>query len=210
MIDDRIVIKGNREGLFAAINYNKFKDFSEVLEALSEKLSKGKKFYKGAVLTIKTDLKYIEERDMRKLKDTLFEDIGIKECIFKDMEEKEVKVFNGINEGRTRFIRKTIRSGQRIDYMGNLVIVGDVNPGSEIYAAGNIVVMGKIRGQVHAGTTGNTKAFITAFLLEPELLQIGDVITVSPEDGEKPKYPEVARLKDGTIIVEPYLPNKFI
>ncbi|MBL4934018.1 MULTISPECIES: septum site-determining protein MinC [Clostridium] len=210
MIDDRIIIKGNKEGLLAVINYNKFKDFSEVTEVLLERLNKGKKFYMGATLTIKTELKYIEERDIRILKDILFEEIGIKECILKDSEEKEVKVFTGIYEGRTKFIRKTIRGGQRIEYAGNIVIIGDINSGSEVYAAGNIIVLGKIRGQVHAGTTGNNKAIIAAFTLEPELLQIGDVVTISPEEGEKPKYPEVAKLKDGMIIVEPYLPNKFI
>ncbi|MDD7794883.1 septum site-determining protein MinC [Clostridium sp. 'White wine YQ'] len=210
MIDDRIIIKGNKEGLLAVINYNKFKDFGEVTEVLLERLNKGKKFYMGATLTIKTELKYIEERDIRILKDILFEEIGIKECILKDIEEKEVKVFTGIYEGRTKFIRKTIRGGQRIEYAGNIVIIGDINSGSEVYAAGNIIVLGKIRGQVHAGTTGNNKAIIAAFTLEPELLQIGDVVTISPEEGEKPKYPEVAKLKDGMIIVEPYLPNKFI
>ena len=210
MIDDRIIIKGNKEGLLAVINYNKFKDFGEVTEVLLERLNKGKKFYMGATLTIKTELKYIEERDIRILKDILFEEIGIKECILKDIEEKEAKVFTGIYEGRTKFIRKTIRGGQRIEYAGNIVIIGDINSGSEVYAAGNIIVLGKIRGQVHAGTTGNNKAIIAAFTLEPELLQIGDVVTISPEEGEKPKYPEVAKLKDGMIIVEPYLPNKFI
>jgi septum site-determining protein MinC len=120
------------------------------------------------------------------------------------------KVFNGIYEGKTKFLRKTIRSGQSINYPGNIVIVGDVNPGAEIYAAGNIIVLGTLRGVVHAGTNGNEKAIIAAIKLEPQILQIGDIVTRSPEDGAKPLYPEVAKVKNGSIIVEPYLENKYI
>ena len=67
-----------------------------------------------------------------------------------------------------------------------------------------------MRGKVSAGTNGNTKAIIAAFLLQPELLKISNVIAMSPDDTEKPSYPELAKIKDGTIIVEPYLPNKYI
>jgi len=210
MIDDRILIKGNKEGLNVVININMFKDFDEVLEALVDKLSKGRKFYKACTLKVTTELKYINERDMRRLKDILFEEFLIKDCIFEDKDEKASKVFNGIYEGRTKFIRKTVRSGQSINYPGNVVIVGDVNSGSEICAGGNIIVLGSLRGHVHAGTSGNDKAIIAAFSLQPEILKIADIVTRSPEDGVKPKYPEVAKIKDEEIIVEPYLPNKFI
>lgn len=71
MYDDKIVIKGNKDGLNAIINMNKFKDFDEMFEALLEKLSKGKKFYNGATLKLTTELKYINERQLRKLKDML-------------------------------------------------------------------------------------------------------------------------------------------
>ncbi|MFL0247461.1 septum site-determining protein MinC [Candidatus Clostridium stratigraminis] len=210
MVDDKILIKGNKEGLYAVIYMNKFKDFDDMLEALIEKLSKGKKFYRGATFKITTDLKYISSKDLNRLKDVLFEEFLIKDCIFEDREEKVNKVFSGIYEGRTKFIRKTIRGGQTINYSGNIVIIGDVNPGAEIYAAGNVIVLGTLKGHVHAGFGGNEKALIAAFNLQPEILQIANIMTRSPEDGLKPKYPEVAKVKENNIIVEPYLFNKFI
>lgn len=79
-----------------------------------------------------------------------------------------------------------------------------------MYATGNVVVLGRIQGKVSAGTNGNNKAIIAAFLLQPELLKISNIIAMSPDDTEKPNYPELAKIKDGTIIVEPYLPNKYI
>ncbi|MBV7273072.1 septum site-determining protein MinC [Clostridium thailandense] len=210
MLNDSIVIKGNRDGINAIINMNKFKDFDQMLETLIGRLSAGKKFYKGCTLKITTEFKYINEREFRKLKDVLFEEFLIKDCILEEKGEKTSKVFNGIYEGRTKFLRNTIRSGQVIDYPGNVVIIGDVNAGAEIYAGGNIIVLGALRGHVHAGYGGNSKAIVAAFYLQPKILQIADIMTRSPEDNVKPPYPEVAKVKGDTIIVEPYLPNKFI
>lgn len=214
MGNDRIIIKGNKEGLNAIINIDKFGNFEEMLDALIEKLSKGKKFYKGSTLSIITKLSSLTEKDVESLKVVLFEEIGIKDIVFEDKDvkdkESESKIFNGVYEGRTKFIRKTVRGGQCVDFQGNIVIVGDVNSGAEVYAGGNIIVLGSIKGNVYAGVGGNRKAIIAAFALQPEILKIGDIITISPDDFEKPKYPEVAKVKDDTIIVEPYLTNKYI
>lgn len=209
MLDKRIIIKGNKDGLIAVINMYKFKDFEEMLELLKEKLSRGKKFFKGATLTINTNLKLIDEAHMKKLKHILFEEFFIQDCIFVDKEEAQDKVFHGVSEGRTKFITKTVRGGQSIDYPGNIVIIGDVNSGAEVRAEGNIIVLGSLKGQVFAGTSGNEKSIIAAFNLQPEILQICGIITISPEDEEKPQYPEVAKIKDGVIVVEPYIPNKY-
>lgn len=210
MVDDKIQIKGNKDGLYAVISMNKFKDFDDMLEALIEKLSRGKKFYKGCTLKITTELKYMSQRELSRLKDILFDEFMIKDCILEDKDDKASKVFSGIYEGRTKFLRKTIRSGQSINYSGNVVIIGDVNPGAEIFAGGNIIVLGALKGHAHAGFGGNDKAIIAAFSLQPEILQIADVMTRSPDDGVKPQFPEVAKVKESSIIVEPYLFNKFI
>lgn len=210
MVTDKIIIKGNKEGLNVVINMNHFSDFDDMLEALIYKLSQGRKFYKGSTLKITTELKYINERESIKLKEILFDEFLISDCIFQDQEDSIGQVFTGIYEGKTKFLRKTIRSGQSVNYPGNVVIVGDVNPGAEIYAAGNIIVLGTLRGLVHAGTNGNEKAIIAAVKLQPQILQIGNIVTRSPEDEVKPIYPEVAKIKNGNIIVEPYLANKYI
>lgn len=214
MASDRILIKGNKDGLNAIINIDKFGDFNEMLDVLIEKLSKGKKFYKGSTLYITLKMSALTEKDVERLKVVLLEEIGVKDIVFEDKEikekESESKMFNGVYEGRTKFIRKTVRGGQSINFPGNIVIIGDVNSGAEVYAGGNIIVLGSIKGNVFAGVGGNSKAIIAAFALQPEVLKIGDIITISPDDFEKPKYPEVAKIKDDAIIVEPYLTNKYI
>ncbi|WP_291648743.1 septum site-determining protein MinC [Clostridium sp.] len=213
MNDDRIQIKGTKEGINATIDMERFNDFDEMLELLMDKLTAGKGFYKGASLKIVANLKNVNENDILRLKDVLFEKIQIKECSFEEAkreEQKESKIFNGVYEGKTKFIKKTIRGGQLVRYHGNIVIIGDINNGAEVYAGGNIIVLGTIKGQVHAGVGGNKKAIISAFSLQPEILQIAEIVTIAPEDGIKPSYPELAKIKDDIIVVEPYLPKKYI
>lgn len=215
MRNDGVIIKGNKEGLSAEIDSDRFGNFEDMLEILIRKLSKAKKFYKGTPLCVITKMSNYNEKEVLRLKDVLIEEIEVKEVIFEDVDlqieaAEEAKVFSGVYEGRTKFIRKTVRSGQRINYPGNVVIIGDVNSGAEVCAGGNIIVLGTIRGNVFAGVNGNKDAIIAAFSLQPGVLKISNIITVSPDDTDKPSYPEVAKIKNGNIIVEPYLNNKYI
>jgi septum site-determining protein MinC len=210
--DDRIQIKGTKEGINAKIYMDKFNTFDNMLNSLLNKLEAGKSFYKGSTINIIANLKKLNEIEIAKLKDVLFEKIQIKDCTFEELtpERNEKKIFNGVYEGKTKFIKKTIRGGQLVNYYGNIVIIGDINSGAEVYAGGNIVVLGSVKGHVHAGVGGNRKAFVSAFSLQPEILQIADIVTMAPDDGVKPSYPELAKIKGETIVVEPYLPKKYI
>ena len=214
MKDERIQIKGNKDGVNVIIDMEKFISFDDMLEVLISSLLKNKGFYKNSILKITSNLKHIDNSEIIRFKEELFQKIDIKDCIFDDInkvkENNSIKFFNGVNEGKTKFIKKTIRGGQSIDYPGNIIIIGDINSGAEVSAGGNIIVLGSIKGHVRAGTGGNKKSIIAAFFMQPELMQISDILTISPDDGLKPSYPEVAKIKDGYIVVEPYLPNKYI
>ncbi len=118
--------------------------------------------------------------------------------------------FKGIEEGRTKFYRGTIRSGQLITFDGNLVILGDVNPGAVIEATGNIVVMGLLRGVVHAGSDGNKEAIVAALGLNPTQLRIADIITRPPDEKgtSANQVPELAYVKGDMLFVERFLPQR--
>ena len=119
--------------------------------------------------------------------------------------------FDGIAEGETKFITSTIRSGQLLEFDGNIVILGDVNPGGEILAKGNIIVLGTLRGIAYAGSDGNDEAIVAAFKLNPTQLRIADLITRRPDDDDgdnKIIEPEIARVYDQAIIIESYLTKK--
>lgn len=103
----------------------------------------------------------------------------------------------------TKVFYNTIRSGQRIDYEGSIVVLGDVNGGAEVIAEGNIIILGNLRGFAHAGAKGNRSAFIAANTITPTQLRIADIILRGVEEKKEigNDY-EMAKLEMGTIIIE--------
>jgi septum site-determining protein MinC len=102
-------------------------------------------------------------------------------------------------------IKGPLRSGQRVYAEDNLVVFGDVNPGAELIAGGNIVVMGVLRGVAHAGVPDNSAAIITALSLKPTQLRIGHFISRSPEFQEKQDSgPEIARVDTEQIVIDSF------
>ena len=104
----------------------------------------------------------------------------------------------------TVLVQNTLRSGQSVYYDGNVVVVGDINPGGEVIAAGNVVVMGYLRGMVHAGVGGNEGAVVYAFRMCPTQLRIASHITRAPDDDCGPTVPEIARIKEGRVVIETF------
>jgi septum site-determining protein MinC len=108
------------------------------------------------------------------------------------------------------YIKQTLRSGQTVSHKGDLVIVGDVNPGAEIMAEGDITVWGSLRGIAHAGIGGNIEAEIRALNLQPIQIRIAHAIARAP-DRKRVTYangsgPETARIFEGKIRITK---NKF-
>lgn len=96
----------------------------------------------------------------------------------------------------------TLRSGQTIRHAGHITLIGDVNPGAELVAGGDVIVWGKLRGTVHAGAMGDEEAIVCALELAPNQIRIGSHIARPPERGRSPKVPEVARVLGGQIVLE--------
>ena len=82
----------------------------------------------------------------------------------------------------TLYIQRTLRSGQSITSDGNIVIIGDANPGSEIIAKGDITVWGILGGIAHAGSAGNQYAKIRALKMNAIQLRIADIFARRPDN----------------------------
>jgi septum site-determining protein MinC len=107
-------------------------------------------------------------------------------------------------------VRRTLRSGQAIRHTGHITLIGDVNPGAEIVAGGDIIVWGKLLGTAHAGAMGDDEAVICALQLAPSQIRIGAHIARSPEKSRRPKVPEMASVQEEGIVVERWnKQNKF-
>jgi len=74
---------------------------------------------------------------------------------------------SGLSDETALFINKTLRSGTRVEFPGHVVVLGDVNPGAEIVAVGSIIIWGRLRGAVHAGSNGDGSAKCVHSILRP-------------------------------------------
>ena len=98
----------------------------------------------------------------------------------------------------------TLRGGQALHHVGNIIVVGDVNPGTELVATGDILVFGRLLGVAHAGAQGDEKARVYALHLQATQLRIASTIAVDDESHRVVKEPEVAFVRDGRITIAPY------
>lgn len=201
-------------------------DFETVYEHIEKKLESSGRFFKGASLTVKYRGRKLTAEQEHQIVDLLSkkanaeiksfeEDITQPEIeqeeVGKSLEKPKMRMifFKGLEEGVTKFYKGTVRSGQLVSFEGNLVIIGDVNPGGEVLATGNVIVMGSLRGMVHAGADGNKEAVVAALNLQPTQLRIADVITRPPDTKEnRPALmPEMAAVKDDLVYIERFLPQ---
>jgi len=133
--------------------------------------------------------------------------LGLATRIHPPRAERSASVSDGSSTAGTdvvadaMFVRKTMRSGVKLQHYGHVVVVGDVNPGAEIIAGGDVVVWGRLKGMVHAGAQGDENAIVCALDLSPTQLRIAEQIAIPPQRKGKPQ-PEIARIQDGQVLAE--------
>ena len=211
---DMVSFKGVSEGVYLDIVGN---EFDEIVKDLNEKLQGSSKFFQGAkFLGVRSDDlsqdEIIEIKLIMKYKYNFnLSEEGLPEYIktyYSDKNTEVNPIFEGVEEGMTKFVHGTLRSGQEVEYNGNIVVIGDVNPGAFLKAKGNIVVLGSLKGVAHAGIGGNYDAIVAAYSLLPVQLRIGEIIVRPPDGDVQYKLPEIAKIVNGEVLIEPYLPNK--
>ncbi len=203
-------------------------DFDVIYESVAKKLETSGRFFKGASLVVKYRGKKLDSVQENKIASLISQKANAEVRSFEeddsfngaeieaeeadksnDKPKMRLMYFKGLDEGMTRFYKGTIRSGTLVSYDGNLVVIGDVNPGGEVIATGNVVIMGSLRGMVHAGADGNKDAVVAALSLQPTQLRIADVITRPPDTKQTKQglLPEMAYVKDDIVYIDAFLPQ---
>ena len=197
---DDIIFKGHKDRI--TIIFNDEKDFSQLQNDFEKKLDVSKNFFNS---TKKTPIEFkginLSEEQSLKLLNSISDKTGIESSLFIPEKKLDDKIQNP-NELKTTLHKNSLRSGQFIHYNGNVIILGDVNPGAEIIAYGNVIVMGTIRGLVHAGCNGNKNCIISALNLLPVQLRIANIITRLP-DNEIVTKPSYAYIDDDKLYISP-------
>src|ERR1043165_2919187 len=190
-----IQIKGLRDGLLVSLDDA---PWEEQRVALLAQVDGQPAFFQGARLALDVASQVLHVNELVELRDKLSERgislwavisespttektaqlLGLATRISKPRPE-ETRQFSvdNLGEETAMFLNKTLRSGTRIEFAGHIVVFGDVNPGAEIIAEGNVIVWGRLRGTVHAGSKGNRSAMICALDLSPTELRIADEVS---------------------------------
>jgi septum site-determining protein MinC len=117
---------------------------------------------------------------------------------------------HGRNRSQALLIKATFRSGEIVKHSGDVVVLADVNPGSEIWADGDIVVLGALKGLAHAGAAGDTKATIVATELASPRIGIGPYDAIAQPPGKRSSKssanrPKIAFVRRRSIYVAPFV-----
>ena len=203
--ENYVIFKGTKDGI--TVMFDPEVPFDILCEQLEKKVVEAGKFFdhvKTAMAFKGRDFTAAEEEELLKIiakhatMDITF--VKTENNELKELSELLAKEMSPSN--LTKFHRGSLRNGQTIEFDGSVVVVGDVNPGAEIKAGGNIIVLGQLKGMAHAGCKGMTEAFVTAIFMAPVQLRIADIITRFPEENKRgPKPPEYAFVQNGQIFV---------
>lgn len=175
----------------------------EILEELKKKMLELKILYKEEKTPILVTGKVLKSKEIEEIKSIIKQEIDV-EIKFDTPEDLGLysikKVFNReIEISETKFYKGSLRSGQKIEFEGSLVILGDVNAGSEVMAGDNIIVLGNLRGLAHAGAKGNKKAIIASEKIEAPQIRIANIVKEMEKEEEPKKY---AYIEEEQIILE--------
>ncbi|RYG74822.1 septum site-determining protein MinC [Lentibacillus lipolyticus] len=192
MLDSKqmITIKGTKDGLTLFIDDHS--SFEAILDELSDKLSeyKPKKDEPVVPVTVKLGDRYLNDRQKKQLNEL----ISAKNCFTIHAFDSNVvhrdEALTWKEESEIRVVNRIVRSGQVLEYVGDLLLVGDVNPGGKVITTGNIFIMGNLLGIAHAGVNGDRDAVIAASYMKPNQLRIADYISRAPDYDSEGVYME--------------------
>ncbi len=180
---------------------------NEILNELEEKLPDLKEFYKDEKTPILVTGKILKRFEIDSIQKMIQNIIKVKVDFdsprtlglhdIKRTFKKDIQI------SETKFYKGSIRSGQRLEFEGSIVIIGDVNDGAEVIAEDNIAILGSLRGMAHAGAKGNEKAIIAASIIEaPQIRIASKILERERKDIERESYSYAYINDEGVIEME--------
>ncbi|MFD0871224.1 MULTISPECIES: septum site-determining protein MinC [Paenibacillus] len=176
-----VTIKGVKDGLVFVLDDTC--RLTDLLEELQHKLEKTHhKILSGPLIRVYVNLgkRVINEAEQEQIRELIGQhgnliiqsfETSASPALPPEILPSGIKVITGI-----------VRSGQTVTHEGNVMLLGDVNPGGSILSTGDIFVMGSLRGMAHAGTQGDEKAIIAASYMRPTQLRIAGIFSRPPDE----------------------------
>lgn len=194
----------------------------ELERGLREYLERSNGFFSGAKVSAEVGRRIVHQADMLKLKHVLEDDFHLEVSELRSTTESLEKGLTGVTgvstailprrealyRERTLMVKGPCRSGTITHHEGDLVVLGDINPGARIAAAGNVIIFGALMGDAHAGVNGDEESVIAALSMESAQLRVGLHFNMVSKNGKRKKEtgicPTVAHVRGGILVVEPF------
>jgi septum site-determining protein MinC len=177
-----VTIKGTKDGL--TLHLDDTCSYQDIIEELEDKLSSDQRQHEGSPLIavrLKAGNRYLSEDQEEELRNLVR---SKKNLVVESIDSNVISRQDALNwkkDTEITSVSKIIRSGQVLEVRGDLLLLGDVNPGGTVMAGGNIFVLGALRGIAHAGCSGNEEAVIASSVMKPSQLRIADVVSRAPD-----------------------------
>ena len=160
----------------------------KIVSELSKKLKELKKMYQDEKTPIRVTGKVLSNQDLEQIRKVIKREIDV-EVKFDSpttlgLHSITRSFKRDVAKSETTFHKGSLRSGQRLEVEGSVVVIGDVNAGAEVIAEDNIAVIGNLRGLAHAGAKGNINAVIAASTLDVVQLRISNIVREIDRDEE--------------------------
>ncbi|MBM7620450.1 septum site-determining protein MinC [Bacillus tianshenii] len=180
-----VTIKGTKEGL--TLHLDDTCSFQELLAEIEAKLASNSNPDDSPLLGVRLKVgnRFLTNKQQEKLRNVIR---SKKNFIVEEIESNVITKEQAIQwkeENEIVPVARMVRSGQVLEVKGDLLLIGDVNPGGTVKAGGNIFVLGALRGNAYAGLLGNNEAVIAASLMRPTLLSISETINRAPDLSEQ-------------------------
>lgn len=209
-----ISIKGLRDGLLVTLGNA---PWEELRGALMEQIAARQSFFQGARVALDVGAQIFHVNDLSELRDTLSERginlwavvsesptteqtsqlLGLATRISKPRPQEIMQAASAESGQQTSlFIGRTLRSGTRIEFGGHVTVLGDINPGAEVIAGGNVIVWGRIRGAVHAGANGDPSSAVCGLDVSAAQMRIAGEVVEAPDQAEL-RNPQKISVVDG-------------
>ena len=178
----------------------------KILSELNKKLKELKKMYQEEKTPIRVTGKVLTNKELEEIKKQIKKEIDVRVSFDTPttlgLHSITRSYKRDVAKSETTFHRGSLRSGQKIEVEGSIVVLGDVNSGAEVIAADNIVVVGNLRGLAHAGAKGNKDAIIAASSLDVVQIRISNIVREIDIDEEIPQQHVFVYVDEDKIIIE--------
>ena len=180
--------------------------FENIINSFQRKLPELKKLYKDDSTPIRISGKILKNKEIDQIQALIKDNIDV-EIEFDTPKSLGLsaikKVFDQkIGTSETTFHRGSLRSGQKMEAEGSIVIIGDVNSGAEVIAQDNIIVVGSLRGLAHAGAKGNKQAIIATGVFDTVQVRIANIVKEINRDEEPLHKNSYVYVQNDKIVIE--------